>query len=610
MSMRKNVLLVLSLFVFVSASLARPEYFSPVALAVDKEGKTLYVAEATADKVAIVDVASGKVTKQVKLSGAPTGVAMAPDGMSVYVTIDGPDGLVDVIKTQKTKVDGSISAGHSPVAPVPSRDGKLLYVCNRFNNNVGVIDLVSGKQTDTIAVTREPVAMTITPDGAFLFVANLLPSGQADGDYVAAIVSVIDAAAKKVVAEVKLPNGSGSLRGICVSPDGRDVYVVHTLSRYQLPTTQLERGWMNTSAISIIDAAGRRLVNTVLLDDVNKGAANPWDVSCTADGKTICISHGGTHEISLINREGLHAKLDKAAKGEKVSDASSGAADVPNDLSFLVGLRNRVKLTGNGPRGLAVLGAKVYAALYFSDTVECFDVNPEGRMEPKVIELGPKQELTVVRKGEMFFSDAALCFQEWQSCLTCHPDVRTDAMNWDLLNDGIGNPKQTKSMLLSHKTGPAMISGIRESAEMAVRKGIQFIQFAVRPDEDSTAIDEFLKTLKPVPSPYLVKGKLSPAAKRGKKVFEQAQCSSCHTSPLFTDLKPYDVGTGIGSEKAREFDTPTLVEIWRTAPYLYDGRAATIEDVIGKDNKTDMHGKTSNLTNDQKRDLVEYVLSL
>jgi len=64
------------------------------------------------------------------------------------------------------------------------------------------------------------------------------------------------------------------------------------------------------------------------------------------------------------------------------------------------------------------------------------------------------------------------------------------------------------------------------------------------------------------------------------------------------------------TEKAKEFDTPTLVEIWRTAPYLYDGRAATMEDVIGKDNKDDKHGKTSNLTSEQKNDLIEYILSL
>ena len=44
-----------------------------------------------------------------------------------------------------------------------------------------------------------------------------------------------------------------------------------------------------------------------------------------------------------------------------------------------------------------------------------------------------------------------------------------DGLNWDLLNDGIGNPKSTKTLLYSHATPPAMISGIRADAETAVR---------------------------------------------------------------------------------------------------------------------------------------------
>ena len=74
------------------------------------------------------------------------------------------------------------------------------------------------------------------------------------------------------------------MRGICVSPDGKYAYVVHILARYQMPTTQLERGWMNTNAMSIIDVAAKKLINTVLLDDIDLGAANPgaWPARPTA----------------------------------------------------------------------------------------------------------------------------------------------------------------------------------------------------------------------------------------------------------------------------------------------------------------------------------------
>jgi len=609
-SVNKMAAALAALTVIATASNAATDYISPIVLATDKDGKMLYVAEATAKQVAIIDIASGKVTTTVKVSGEPGGLALSPDGSTLYVSIASPEGTVDFVTLPKGKVARSVTVGHTAVSPVPSPDGKFLYVCNQYNNSVSVINLESRKETARIPVIREPFAATITPDGKFLFVANLLPGGAADVDYVGAVVSVIDTAAGKATAAITLPNGSTSLRGICISPDGKHIYVTHTLSRYQLPTTQLERGWMNTSAISIIDVAGKKLINSVLLDDVDLGAANPWGVACTADGKTICVAHAGTQEISLINRDELHAKLDKAEKGEKVSDASSTASDVPNDLSFLVGLRKRIKLQGNGPRGIAVAGMKVYAAEYFTDTIGVVDSSPDAKPGTQTIELGKKKELTLVRKGEMIFNDGAACFQQWQSCATCHPDARVDALNWDLLNDGIGNPKQTKNMLLAHKTGPTMITGIREDAELAVRKGLQFIQFVVRPEEDAVAIDEYLKSLKPIPSPYLVDGKLSKAAKRGKKLFEKAACASCHPDPLFTDMNKYNVGTGIGSEKDKEFDTPTLVEIWRTAPYLYDGRAATMEEVLTKFNKNDLHGKTSKLTPEEIKDLVEYILSL
>jgi cytochrome c peroxidase len=105
-------------------------------------------------------------------------------------------------------------------------------------------------------------------------------------------------------------------------------------------------------------------------------------------------------------------------------------------------------------------------------------------------------------------------------------------------------------------------------------------------------------------------GKLSESAMRGQKIFEKAGCASCHSGPLYTDMQKQNVGTGKGLDKDRPFDTPTLVEVWRTAPYLNDGRAATIEEVLTKHNTGDKHGVTSNLTETEIKDLAEFVLSL
>jgi YVTN family beta-propeller protein len=581
------VLVILS----ANAEVSSGEYLSPLAVVADTQASTIYIAEFTAKRIAVFDTVAGQVTRSISLPARPNGLAIAPDKSRLYVTGAAPAARVYVIDPVKGKVTARLSTGHTPTAPVVSPDGKVLYVCNRFDNDVAVINLKKGKVVSRVPVQREPVAAAISPDGRLLFVANLLPAGAADRDYAAAAVTVIDTASKKVVAIIQLP------------------------SRYQLPTTQLERGWMNTNALSVIDVGSRKLVNTVLLDDVDLGAANPWGVACTDDGKYICVTHAGTHELSVIDRLAMHEKLEKVTSGQKVSDVSLTAEDVPNDLSFLVGIRRRLKLAGNGPRGLVIIGTKAHVAEYFSDSLGVIDISGELRPKARSVELGPRAPMTPERKGEMLFNNAELCFQHWQSCVSCHPDVRADALNWDLLNDGIGNPKNTKSLLLSHKTPPAMSTGVRDSAEMAVRAGIRHIQFTVRPEEDAVAIDRYLKSLEPVQSPYLArdwlskKPRLSKAARRGKKVFKKAGCMSCHSGPLGTDLQQYNVGTGKGREQEQEFDTPTLVEVWRTAPYLHDGRAVTIEDMLVEHNIGDKHGRTSGLTEKQIADLAEFVLS-
>ncbi len=590
--------------------LGAPRYLSPTLVVPSGEKNAVFVTEFGASRIVETDIVAGKERRVIKTALPPTGLACDAQHQLLFVTTDGPDGQVLAFELASGRQAFALAAGHTPMAPVPTADGKTLFVCYRFNNVVAVFDLAARKESARIAVPHEPVAAALTPDGRLLAVANHLPAAPASGDYVAAQVTLIDPATRTVVANVTLPNGSTSLRGLCISPDGRFAYVTHTLGRYQLPTTQLERGWMNTAGLSIIDLAARKLLTTVLLDDVDLGAANPWGIAVTADGRWLAVAHSGTHEVSVIDRAGMHTKLDAIAAGKKVSNVSNTLEDVPNDLSFLVDLRRRIKLAGNGPRGLAILGNDAVTAQYFSDDLAVVALDPAVPHPARSVTLGPRAALSTERKGEKYFHDAHFCFQQWQSCASCHPDSRADGLNWDLLNDGIGNPKNTKNMLLTHTTPPSMSLGVREGAEAAVRAGLKFIQFAVRPEEDSQAMDEYLKSMTPVPSPFLVNGKLSPAAKRGEKVFKQAGCSTCHPAPLFTNLQEYDLGLAKGMDAGKPYDTPTLIECWRTAPYLYDGRAYTMKEVLTTCNPNDKHGVTSKLAPAELDDLIAYILSL
>jgi len=113
-------------------------------------------------------------------------------------------------------------------------------------------------------------------------------------------------------------------------------------------------------------------------------------------------------------------------------------------------------------------------------------------------------------------------------------DARVDGLNWDLLNDGIANPKNSKSMLLTHRTPPAMSLGVRDTAETAVRAGLRSILFVVQPEEVPRTIDAYLKSLTPIPSPIVVSNAFAARIKAGEKIFNstQAGCSTCTPRPL------------------------------------------------------------------------------
>ena len=601
-----------------------PNYLSPIAMVADKAGKTIYIAQADGQRVDVFDVATRKVTASIDLALPVSGVTISPDESKLYATAGGAEGKLCVVDIKSRKVTARIPVGHTPMSPVVSPDGKTAYLANRFGRQAGmgsigsisVVDLTSGKEVKTVNVPREPIALDISKDGKTLLIANHLPAGAADQNYAAAEVTVLDAAGKIAPIRIKLPNGSTALRGLKISPDGKLAAVTFVMARFHLPATKIERGWMNTSAVCLIDVAKKKIINTILLDDVEHGAANPWAVAWSADSKTLCASHAGTREISVIEIPALQAKLAKAVAEKK-------DMEVQNHLAFLGGIRWRLMLNGHGPRSMVIIGKNAYVGEYFTDTLGILDISPKakpkigpdgnrGKIKVETIALGPKTQMTTARRGEMLFNDAEkMCFQMWQSCASCHPDGRTNGVNWDIVSSSMGSSKSTKSILLAYKTPPMLITGIRHSAKHCVRAGIRFLQFAVRPEKDALAIDKYLESIEPVPSPMLINGKLSPAALRGQKLFKTAKCASCHSGKLFTDLNKHNVGTGKNSEAKKKFDTPTLIEVWRTAPYLLDGRAVTMLDVLSKKyNPKDQHGVTSKLTDKEKADLAEYVLSL
>lgn len=518
----------------------------------------------------------------------PTG--LLPDGDKVYVTTFEKTGQLEVLSLKSGVVEASIPTGSGACNPIFDKDKKHIYVCNQFANTVSEIDPVAGKVVRNVKVLREPKSAIFTKDGRYLFVANFLPAQRADVDMVAACVSVIEMNGFTKIKDIPLANGSNALRGMCITPDGKYIYVSHNLGRFTVPTSQLQQGWMNTSAFSIIDVEKQEFEGAILVDEPDRGAAGVWGIACDED--YIFVTHSGTHEVSIIDHSRM---LDKF-------QAYKDKSRLDYDLNFLYGLRKRVRLQGNGPRSFLVSNDKLIIPTYFADILNIVDVST---LSVTAVEMNVGRTETKEQKGEKYFNDADHCFQGWQSCNGCHPgDGRADGMNWDLMNDGVGNPKNCKSLLYSHVTPPNMISGIRAKAEVAVRAGFRFIQFYEPQEEMAECVDAYMRSLHPVPSPYLVDGKLSEKAQAGRMVFEKLKCGECHSGPYYTDMKMHRIGEDIEFEKG--WDTPTLVEVWRTAPYLFDGRAATMQEVF----EVHKHGIDKKISKKEIEELTEYVNSL
>lgn len=612
---------VVAATLFFAAVSSAQEYKGPVDLVPSPDGSRLYVLEKDASALVTLNAETMEVEQTAPIPEVPHAMALSADGAVMFVTAGVQPGTVFAIST----ADGSIlrqgKTGHSPTGPVLSPDGTKLYVCCQFENAVAELDVETLTELRRFAAHHEPCDAVITHDARTLYVANFLPLDPSDQADVAAVISAIDIASGETQ-NIRLPNGSSSMHGICLSPDGKYVYTTAILARYQLPTSQLERGWMNTNGFSIIDADKREFINTVLLDDVDLGAANPWPITTSPDGKKVFIGLAGTHELCIVDMEKAFEKLlalpktiEEAKSSGNYNERTTILADqVPQQLAFLVGLKKRVKLIGKAPRSLCVIGDKIYAGMYYSDSINVVDTKAR-RSKAKSFELGPDPAdfMTPARRGELHWNDATLCFQHWQSCASCHPDARSDALNWDLLNDGTGNPKNAKGMLFSLDTPPAMWHGVRDKAETAIRTGFQYILFSVQPEEVFTDIEEYFRALEPLPSPYLVDGQLSEKALRGKEIFEREGlgCSQCHYGEYFTDMKMHDVGSRAeGVDQRDDFDTPTLRGIWRTPPYMHDGRYVKLEDVFKVGSHGDVLGNVDDLTDEEISDLTEYLLSL
>jgi hypothetical protein len=315
---------------------------------------------------------------------------------------------------------------------------------------------------------------------------------------------------------------------------------------------------------------------------------------------------------------------------------------VDDDYHEIERIRGAVTV-GQNPRAIRLSPdgklAYIYNALDFA--VSIHDAENMRRLATVKVCAPPKTPEWV--RGKILFNTALppMTSRLWIACSSCHPDGHSDGRVWQ---NPEGLRKTTAFFGMAH-THPLHWSADRDEVqdfEYTIRgrlmQGRGLLHESIKPKVgvEKTELDEKLAgrsadldalavycnsfdfTLSPnIPAP----GKLSAAAERGKQLFFSTEvgCARCHSGPYYTDSRlerPFnlhDVGTGSQdtSEKMGPlYDTPTLLGIYRTPPYLHHGKAKTLRDVLTTFNKEDKHGKTSHLRAAQVDDLVEFLKSL
>lgn len=235
-----------------------------------------------------------------------------------------------------------------------------------------------------------------------------------------------------------------------------------------------------------------------------------------------------------------------------------------------------------------------------------------------------------IELGRALFFDPRLSASGIVSCATCH----NPAFSWgDGLPRAVGHGmktlgRRTPTILNVAWGGPFMWDGRFETleiqalgpitspgemnmpAEELVKKLAQvegyrtrfakvFGQGPITAPHVAEAIAAFEKTIVSTPAPFdrWLGGNptaLNESAKRGFVLFNgKAACSKCHSGWRLTDDSFHDIGVADADEGRgalpdmkdfvtlqHAFKTPTLRNIDQRGPYLHDGSAKTLEDVV------------------------------
>lgn len=564
---------------------------------ISADGKFLACSNRDNGSVTFVDLANNQVVQEIKVGKKPEGVSFIGKTHAVACCVYGSDKVVVVSPTQN-KPTGTINVFDEPYGIVSNQDGSKLFATLDYPGKVLEIDTASFKVLREIDAGQFVRGIALTPAEDALLIT----------EYYSARVRSLDLTSGRVTADFPGASTDNLARQLVTHPTRNKAYVGHIRSRIKaahgngsiFPYVSIITTKPNDSDTS----------RTRVPMDSFRGTlttANPWEVAITHDGNRLFAIFGGTDDMFVC--------------------------DTVNDDYNEIQYNNYLKV-GRNPRAVRVApddsSVFVYNALDFE--VVRYDAATMKVTDRIKVCKNPLGDEILLGKILFYSAKQPMASRSWISCSGCHPDGDTDGRTWQN-PEGLRNTPPLAGLAWTHPLHWSADRDETQDFEHTIRGPLMQGRGLIKARRIADALGDSLKGQSaqldalaaytnshtfPL-SPYAKNG-LSESAQRGKTLFmsHEIGCAKCHTGPMLTDSQAgkfvkHDVGTGTDDPSelmGREYDTPTLHGIYRSAPYLHDGSATTLKNVLTTQNSSDKHGNTSDLTEIQIGDLVEFLKAL
>ncbi len=535
------------------------------------------------------------------------------------------------------RVTGAVSHTHGlpygsqPHGLVVDPDAGFVYVALESLGQVAKISESTGQILAKIPVGPWPRSLSLDPVRGTLWVSRFISPDQG-GVLVpvdlATFTAEPDVALPPVMREDGLHNGRGIpnyLAAVTISPDYSQAFVpskkdniFRGLKRDGLPLT-FEHSVRSMAANLDLDTRAEIPANTLDFDNSDFATAAAFSPL----GNMVFFTTSGSSTVWAVD-----------------------AYNPTSNYTFASG--------GLAPDGLAIHpdGSRIYihnfmdrSVTVFRSTVACGAVCGTAPQIAKVATVSSESLPPEVLRGKQLFydtTDPRLAQEGYMSCASCHLDGSHDGRVWDFTNlgEGLRNTIDLNGRGVGHGAihwtgnfdeGQDFEGQIREFSQGSGLLSDEDFHQGSRPhplgesktglSDDLDALASYIRSLTSVGvSPHRAgDGSLTPDAVQGREIFRQENCASCHGGTAFADSQAFarhDVGTLTDASGTRlgleldGLDTPTLRGVWKTAPYLHDGSAATLTEVLVDKDLSGKHGGLFHRSPAEIAQLVEYLKSI